>query len=765
MNRALSIGLGHDPGLLGLLVLGACAALVLLDLVLDGRTSGPPRLLLARTGLRALALLAFVLAAFEVHLQIDTLAPTSRRVALLLDTSASMSLPDAPRDGATPTARHLRASRGLAPEPLRAWAASGLALDPRAFDTELRPVERDPQTALASPATGAASDLAGALVALSEERDRGSLAAVVLVSDGLVAGDEPARARLMAAAAQLQVPVTTVWAGAPILRDVRVAQVHAPAFAFVENVTEIEAEIASHGYPEQDVTVELRRDGEQVASQRVHLAEGTTTTLARFEVAPDRVGQFVYQIAVRPPPDQATDRNDARNFVIKILRDKVRVLHVAGRPDWDVRALRMLLRRDPNVELLSYYILRGMEDILRDATPADELSLIPFPTDELFSEQLGSFDLVILHNFDPERHQVGVYMRNLAQYVRDGGALVIIGGDLGLAEGGYGSRELAPILPVDVTRAAPFERRATVPTLTDAGRRHPITSWLGPLTRGWGALPPLDNRNRLTLARDADTVGAATLLEADGRPLLVVGEPGKGRVMVLGTAASWRLGFAAALPRVGGTRPYDLLWLAAVRWLLRDERTGRLNLETDRPHVLPGQTLTLQAETLGADYAPEPGIAVRWSVTPIGQTGGPPVLEGTWTTDALGRAREPLTDLAEGAYRAVAERTDAAELAGTEHPRASRVFLVSPPVHELAEVDATPGGQLLRDLARATDGTFVDLSAGDAIPGRLPVADGARQATLIARKQIQLWSHPLALFLLLASFGVEWILRRRAGAA
>ena len=74
---------------------------------------------------------------------------------------------------------------------------------------------------------------------------------------------------------------------------------------------------------------------------------------------------------------------------MKVLRDKVRVLHVAGRPDWDVRALRTLLRRDPNVELLSYYILRGFDDISREDTTAP-LSLIPFPTDELFEEQLGS---------------------------------------------------------------------------------------------------------------------------------------------------------------------------------------------------------------------------------------------------------------------------------------------------------------------------------------------------------------------------------------
>ncbi|HEY8375836.1 MAG TPA: hypothetical protein VIK91_05065, partial [Nannocystis sp.] len=128
------------------------------------------------------------------------------------------------------------------------------------------------------------------------------------------------------------------------------------------------------------------------------------------------------------------------------MRDKVRALHVAGRPDWDVRALRTLLGRDPNVELLSYYILRGSDDADRE-DPLARLSLIAFPTDELFKEQLGSFDLVILHNFDALSHQVGRYLPDIGRYVEEGGALVVIGGDMGLATGDYPAPALSAVVP------------------------------------------------------------------------------------------------------------------------------------------------------------------------------------------------------------------------------------------------------------------------------------------------------------------------------
>ena len=215
-------------------------------------------------------------------------------------------------------------------------------------------------------------------------------------------------------------------------------------FAFVENVTTFDAEIFTEGLAGERLTIELLRDGEVVATEQLAVGESKRHDL-RFEVAPDRTGQFVYELRIAPVEGEATLANNRRPFVLKVLRDKIRVLHVAGRPDWDVRALRTLLRRDPNVELLSYYILRDEEDSLRSDDSAP-MSLIAFPTAELFHEQLGSFDLIVLHNFDPLTH--GNYLDNIARYVQDGGSLVVIGGDMGLAAGDYAQSALEPLLPI-----------------------------------------------------------------------------------------------------------------------------------------------------------------------------------------------------------------------------------------------------------------------------------------------------------------------------
>ena len=132
---------------------------------------------------------------------------------------------------------------------------------------------------------------------------------------------------------------------------------------------------------------------------------------------------------------EAIAENNARAFLLKVIRDKIRVLQVTGRPSWDERFLRGLLKHDPNVDLVSFFILRTPTDV--ELVPSDELSLIPFPTEELFQEQLRSFDVVFLQNFNYGPYGIGAYLGEISDYVEEGGGLAMIGGDLSFTSGGY----------------------------------------------------------------------------------------------------------------------------------------------------------------------------------------------------------------------------------------------------------------------------------------------------------------------------------------
>jgi hypothetical protein len=770
MSEQWSIAAGHVPGPLTSVLLAAALGALAFEAVSGfvRREVGPRRTILA---LRVLALLALVALAFEPSLRIESLGPTGRRIVALVDVSRSEAIADAVEPSEAPTVRHERA-RALwqASESARAaWVDDGTELEVRTFADERAAMPGSAAQTLDVPVEGHASDLAAALEELVAEGPEATpLVGVVVVSDGLVAPEPADAAHLDALVAALGLPITTAATGAPELVDVALGEVRAGDFAFVENVTEIEVDLVAHGLGGAGAQVELLRDGEPLERRPITLGPDGVPRRIRFEVAPDRVGQFVMEVRASALPGEATLENNRRAFVLKVLRDKVRILHVAGRPDWDVRALRTLLKRDPNVELLSYYILRDLDDIDRSDDRA-ELSLIQFPTEELFGEELGSFDLVVLHNFDAERH--GAYHRNFARYVQEGGALVVIGGDLGLATGDYAHPDLAATMPIETREPTGLSREPFRPRSTDAGRRHPITAWLAASTVGWESLPELDSFNPSRLVRDAESIGAVTLLAHPGTargdhrdaPLLAVAEPGKGRTLAITTGATWRLGFSPDLPLVDGARPYDLLWLGAVRWLLRDGSSERLVLDTEPANVPVGRPVRLRARTLSASYAPEPAADVEWQVRTLDPT-RTIVAQGRWTTDGLGRAEHTLEDLAAGAYEVTAQRSDADE-ERTEAAR--RVFLVEAPTRELADLDADPGTARLARIAEASGGHALVAHAGDALPVDLPRGEPRTRAEgrVQARREIPLWNGWLALALFVLAFPVEWLVRRRHGAA
>ncbi len=105
------------------------------------------------------------------------------------------------------------------------------------------------------------------------------------------------------------------------------------------------------------------------------------------------------------------------------MRDRLRVLLISGEPHVGERTWRRLLKADPAVDLVHFTILRPPEK--DDLTPLNELALIAFPTRELFQDKIGEFDLIILDRFQNRGILPPPYLENIADYVRDGGALLM----------------------------------------------------------------------------------------------------------------------------------------------------------------------------------------------------------------------------------------------------------------------------------------------------------------------------------------------------
>jgi uncharacterized membrane protein len=388
------------------------------------------------------------------------------------------------------------------------------------------------------------------------------------------------------------------------------------------------------------------------------------------------------------------------------------------------------------------------------------MSLIPFPTYEIFEEQLHSFDLVIFQNFNYAPYGVEPFLAGIRDYVDQGGALAMIGGDLSFASGRYGETPLQDILPVELSRGeGSYTTDAFKPRLTVEGRVHPITSLLLDARENelrWGKLPALEGINQVVKLRP----GAVPLLvhpslRIDGgkpAPVVAVGEPGKGRVMALLTDTAWHWGFLAAGEGDDG-RAFQHFWENAIRWLVHDPALTLLRVDFDRAEYRRHQSPSVRVRAMHPDYTPAVGVAVAVAVAPAeADEHAAPLRTFDVATDGEGEAHVDVGTLPPGAYRLTAR----AQLDGRAVNEA-KTFVVRAEGKELEDVVFRD--DVLKEIADVGGGSYRRASlAGVTI--RDP-----REVRVGRHRQIEVWSNPVLLLLALGLLGAEWVIRRRAGYA
>ena len=708
--------------------------------------------------LRVAAALTALVVFLEPAVELRQVAREPNRVALVIDDSRSMALRDLPR-GPTRTER-ARAMLDASADAFASWRRLH-QLDIYTFSDVLAATSLE-AVARTEP-RGDATLIRKALEAVRARYDGRDLAGVVLISDGAATGDldDKGDGTIRDFLRSLDTRIHTATPVRPGLRDVAVRQVLADEFAFVRTVVRIEAVLRSTGYGPRRVLVNLAADGQIARQKYVDLPPDGTATVV-FEVTPPRVGRYLYEISTPVAEDEAVPSNNSRAFVLRVIRDKIRVLQVAGAPSWDVRATRAMLEDNPNVDLISFFILRTQDDI--SLVPSDEMSLIPFPTRELFEQQLPSFDVIIMQNFEFLPYGLGEYLENIRAYVDGGGGLAMLGGAMSFSSGGYYGTPVARALPVDLLD--PYARALVdttefAPTLTEAGKSHPVTALryaIADNLAAWKALPPLEGVNLVLGAKaDATVLAVHPRLRTGGgapMPVVVAGEHGKGRSLAITTDSLWRFGFVAAARPGDDGRQYTRLWENAIRWLIQDPDLRNLHVDTDAVEYVPGAAVRVNLRLLGRDYQPLPAgkVTLRWrlganptAAVPVGATEVTVGDDGTGSFDLQG--------LVPGAYRVEATAT----VAGKE-VAAGDIFLVRDATAELDE----PTGDLVRLAAIAAGSGGRALGPVDALPADLGF-DPPRVVRVDRRADVELWSRPLLIVLLLLLLGSEWLLRQRSG--
>jgi len=537
------------------------------------------------------------------------------KVVVLVDESRRLLLPS---EGKTRRELALRAADAVSKR------LAGARVAVRGFGAgELRPlVVADALAHTSASELSDETDLSGALNALAQEPGERPKA-VVVVSDGRFTrpGASSDDAALRELGASLGAPIHTVAVTEQAPRDASIRSIRTSGATVAHQALALTIEIGCGGglnCGEIPVTARELRQGVEpfVLASGVAKMTGDTATV-ELSITLERAGARLVEVSIEPPEGDTIPENNGRILTFSVTRDRLRLLHVAGRPTYDVRALRMWLKSDESIDLIAFFILRTDEDNT-ETSEDSELALIPFPVDELFTEHLPSFDAVILQDIDAVTYKLARHLPALANYVRGGGGLIMVGGPSAFAGGGYARSPLESVLPVELRAGdQPFDTADFVPRYTEAGRSAPVLRGLTELFAD--DLPTFTGSNTLGVARP----NAITLWEHPDRrvgqsamPVLALGEAGDGRSIALGVDGTHALAFSEFADRAAG-RAYGALWDGLVGWLMRDPRYEALRLELSGPCIaglpaslrlvrLPGSTgdVSLQLTRLGPQRAP-----------------------------------------------------------------------------------------------------------------------------------------------------------------
>ncbi|MEQ1760977.1 MAG: glutamine amidotransferase [Vicinamibacterales bacterium] len=732
----------------GTLVAAALAVGLMVAAVITYQTVRGKGTLRDRLVLTALRMAVFAVGIFcllRPTLVVRASVPQQNVVAVLLDDSRSMQIPDWQ---GKPRSELIKEQFGAADSPLvkalsdrflvRTFKFSATAGRVNAI-TELN--YNGSQTRLGTALSGTREELSGLPVA-----------GVVLVTDGADTSEAALTDALLGMKAE-KLPVFTVGVGSTQLpRDVQVDRVNVPRSVLKGAALLVDAVVTQSGYEGKTVRLDVEDDGRIIGSQEVRLPSDGTPASVRVRVTADDPGPRVFRFRVSPQDGEVVTQNNARDALVTVRDNREKILYYEGEPRFEMKFLNRAVADDKNLQVITLQRTADNKFMRLNVDGPDELAGgFPKTRDELFAYRgliLGSVEAGAF---------TGDQLQMIADFVdKRGGGLLMLGGPRSFGEGGYGGTPVAEALPLAInpgTRASEtqtFERVTVGPTR--AGQAHSATQIAAgedASVARWRQLPQVTTVNLPLQAKPGATV-LLTGTDEGGRTetILAAQQYGRGKALAFLAQDSWQWQMHASIPLEDMT--HETFWRQMLRWLV-DGVPATVEVRTSTERVEPGEAVTIEANIVDPAFVEVNDAAVIAHITrPGGATLEVPM---QWDGKQDGLYRGTFVTSDAGAYEISVDASKADKTLGTgaAHVRAmaSDAEYFDPTMHEAP----------LRRIADETGGRFYtpDTMAGMAEDIRY----AGRGVTSVEERD--LWNMPIVLIMLVGLMCAEWGYRRAVG--
>jgi len=693
------------------------------------RSTTPPvgvwrRALLAAA--RAGALFTIVALLFTPSITVLTERNVKPEIALLLDTSSSMSMTD---NGSN--------RRETALELLKSPAFRRLRRDftvrAYAFDRNAARIDMEGVDTLRF--TGEGTDIARAFLQMTDDAKDFRLRSVLLISDGIYTiGGDPVRA-----AEQFGLPVFTVGIGdASVHDDVLISNLRYNEITYAGTPAPVTVSVRSTGYAGAAAVVALRENGKTAASRIIRLPEDNRERSVVLSYVTPTAGTHALTVSVSRQENEVSAANNDREFFIKALESRINILLVSGRPNQDFKFIKRSLEENKNLSVTGltqrqegYYFTGASEAINR----------------------IGTYSLFILIDFPGAGGMDALANAILQEVLRHKKPILYIRGELLSPDR---LKSFATILPAAGFAARGREEEVYL-RLNQSAADHPvfrISDDPGENAAIWNKLPPLYTGPDVPIpaagaaaAAVVDNVRSRNSVFVNGVPMILTSRQ-EGRKSLLFNVYNlwrWRL-MALRDPGIAGM--YDRLIENAVRWLTTTEDSKRVRIAANKEFYKNGEEVAINAQVYSENYDPVSDAEVQVVIQKEGMS-----INRILQPDGEGGYLTKLQILEPGEYSVSGEARLGERLLG----RDSAGFAIGK--FSVETLKTAMDSLVLGQIAEATHGKYFNRDEAQALPDALD----SSQETIARRYDFNFWSRGWMLALMIALLCTEWFLRKRWG--
>ncbi|MFA5779571.1 MAG: hypothetical protein WC947_05505 [Elusimicrobiota bacterium] len=586
-------------------------------------------------------------------------------------------------------------------------------------------------------AKGLRTDITGTLEKINKEFLGKELDAVILFSDGNQNVEKSAD-EVIKEFSELDIPIIAVVPQAVLSqKNISIGKIDVPDVVFRNVGLVLSAKINTYGFVGEKISVYLKSEDTVLQSKSLDIVNSGTTGVD-FDIKPQIAGHINYSIEIPTYSGEQNIYDNKKKFVLDVEPEKIRVLYLCGQPSFNYSFLRNTLKNDPNIELVSFVILRNPENIV--PVSDNELSLIPFPVEDIFSKEIFNFDLLILDNFNYSRFPINYqHLVNIKNFITvNGKSLFIISGEIPLSV--YQNTPVAELLPVIPSPEIISEKFC----LTVLYPEHGILKLADDVSSNnyiWKGMPELAGINVSSVGEKSVVLAKS---EKSNYPVIAIAEKGKGRVMCITTSSLWRLA-------LGSENPYSYVKLIgqSVKWLTNAASIKQVVIFAKKSYNI-NDTAALKIRVKDEYFKPVSNASVRLEMT--SPDGIKERIEVFPETES-GEYGTNVELNASGEYKIYVTAFDKKRFLGSDK-NSFTVFNIS-----RESEDTNINDQFMREIADKTAGKFFAVDNFNI--EKSDIKPKTQKSDVLY--EINIWDKTPIYLILIFLFAVEWFLRRKSG--